>query len=364
MQTAIEPEFRQVLLSVLLTSLIVTSGCTGLLPGDMNEAETGTPVPETRTNGTDLRSLSIPENGSITASGELDHGDPKHGSNFYEPVQVDAPEGQVVRITMKAESRNPSLRVVSPDGNVTQNVSNESGNVTVVPSRELLQSGNYTLETTSTDQNATFNYTLTIERVERNDKLFAGDAAQWNETEQYLNFGQDVSKLMEGSSPPGQYPTNASKNGLRANATGDYLIITYKLYPHFKFAEKNKIDVSFMLEYQQLVGIYKKFRNNSITPADETWAPEIIFFKGVSNETGEIVRTTFLTKEWARAYLENDTNEQFDSYLGWYYSTIRQGPGSPEYDPEDGITNDEFPQAYHNYTYPGDNSTLAERYGL
>jgi len=339
----------------------MTSGCAGLLPVDTNEAETGTPTPEKRTNGTDLRSISLPENGSIMFSGELDHGDPKQGNKFYEPVQVDVAEGQLLNITMEAESGNPSLRIVNPDGNVTRTVSNENGNTVTLLTGKSLRSGRYAFEATSADRSDTFNYTVKIKRVERDDELFAGDAARWNKTEQYLNFGQDVSVVMEGTSPPGHYPTNASRDGLKANGTGDYLVLTYKISPKFNFTQKNKIDVSFMLTYKTLIGRYNEFRNNSTTPADETWAPEIIFFRGVSNETGELHRTTFLTAEWAREYLAGG---EWDHYAGWYYSTLRYGPGSPGYDPEDGVTDDEFPQAYHNYTYPADNSTLAERYGL
>jgi len=339
----------------------MTSGCAGLFPVDTNEAETGTPTPEKRTNGTDLRSISLPENGSVMISGELDHGDPKQGNKFYEPVQVDAAEGQLLNITMEAESGNPSLRIVNPDGNVTRTVRNETGDTAKFLKIEFFQSRGYTLEATSADQKATFNYTLTTERVERDDELFAGDAAQWNETEQYLQFGEDVSEVMEGTSPPGHYPTNASKDGLRVNATGDYLVLTYEMFSTFNFTQKNKIDVSLILTYKNVIRRYREFGNDTTTVTNATWAPEIIFFKGVSKESGELRRTTFLTAEWAREYLAGG---EWDHYAGWYYSTLRYGPGSPGYDPKDGITNDEFPQAYHNYTYSGDNSTLAERYGL
>jgi len=350
-----------VVLTVLLASLIVTSGCAGLLPGDTNEAETSTLKPETRTNGTDLRSVSIPANGSVTVSGELDHGDPKQGNKFYEPVQVDAEEGQLVNITMEAERGNPSLRVVTPDGNVTRTVSNGTGNTVTVLGGEFPQSGSYTVEATSADQNAAFNYTLTIERFQLGDKLLAGNPVYWNETEQYLQFGEDFSFVTQGTTQYGEFPANASKDGLRSNATGDYLVISYNISSDLNFTQKNSIDVAFRLIYSGLVKKYRQFGNDSATITNVTWAPEIIFFRGVSNETGELQRTTFLTAEWAREYLAGG---EWDHYAGWYYSTLRYGPGSPGYDPEDGITNDEFPQAYHNYTYPGDNSTLAERYGL
>jgi len=360
MQLSSETELRQAGLSVLLASLIVTSGCAGLLP-NTNEAETSTSTPEKRTNGTDLRSISFPVNGSITVSGELDHGDPKQNNKLYEPVQIDTVEGQLLNITMEAEHGNPTLRIVNPDGNVTQTLSSENQSTVTFSGRELSQSGRYTLEATSDDQNAMFNYTLTIEQVDQDDALFAGDGAQWNETEQYLSSGEDFSIATQGTTQYGTFPTNASKNSLRANATGDYLVVTYNMSPDLNFTQKNLIDVTLRISYINLIKKYKEFGNNSNTLTNVTWVPEIIFFKGVSNETGELHRTTFLTAEWAREYLAGG---KWNHYAGWYYSTIRQGPGSPSYDPEDGITNEEFPQAYHNYTYPGDNSTLAERYGL
>jgi hypothetical protein len=90
--------------------------------------------------------------------------------------------------------------------------------------------------------------------------------------------------------------------------------------------------------------------------------PEIIFYKGVDNETGELVRTTFYTKEWASQALAGElTNSEMG---GNYYSTERWGPASDRYTMGyDKVTADEFPQVYHNYTHPG-GWTLAERYGL
>ena len=361
-----DTRFRQAVLSVLLTSLIVTSGCAGLLPGGPNEAETGTPIPEKRTNGTDLRSMSLPENGSITVSGELDHGDPNQGNKFYEPVQVVNIERQIMKITMETEGGNPTLRVVSPDGNVTRSVSSKNGNATIVLDGESLQSERYMLEATSGDRNATFNYTLTINRLDQNwsdrgNKLLAGDVSQWNKTEQYLSFGKDFVEVSNGTSYYGKFDEEPSNDSMQANTTGDYLVFTYELSSDYNSSQKNAIDVSFMLTYTNMRKRYTQFGKQANITADVTWVPDIIFLRGVDNETGELLRTTFLTEEWARAYGKHSDNSR---YAGWYYSTLRHGPGSPDYDPEEGITNDEFPQAYHDYTYPGDNSTLAERYSL
>jgi len=359
---------RQALLSVLLASLIVTAGCAGILSdgGDSGGGATPTPTSgesggDTAANGTDLRSVSIPDNGSVTASGELDRGDPTNGSKYYEPIQVAAAEGDTVNISVETEGGSPELRVINPDGNVSATVSNVSGNDTGFTFSTFGQTGRYTLEATSVSENATFNYTLTIERAERGGELFGGPMEQWNETEQYLEFSQDFTSVTAETSDYGSFSTNVSLDYVQANASGDYAIITYGIHPDLNFTQTNEIDVNFRLAYKNLYQSYSKFGDNSSMAENETWAPEIIFFRGVNQETGELHRTTFLTLEWAKQYAEDDDN---DVYAGWYYSTLRYGPGNQYYDPETGVTYETFPQNYWNYTYPADNSTLAERYGL
>ncbi|WP_262175270.1 hypothetical protein [Haloarcula laminariae] len=369
-------------LTAFLAVLIATAGCAGFLSdeGGTNEVDTGTPRltegGETkRINGTDIRSMSIPENGSVTASGELDYGDPNKGSRFYEPVQIAAVEGQVVNITMKAENGSPGLRVVNPDGNVTQVVSNEGSNQVQFIEGEFGQSGRYTFEATSADQNATFNYTLTIERIEQNEGLFEGDPERWNETEQYLRFGQDFgilanltyAKAFPSNNSSVHLPQNANESGLKANATEDYLIYTYEMPSGFNFTQRNKIDVALTLKYPNALSRYEDFGNNTDTPTNRSWAPEIVFFKAVDPESGELVSTTFITKEWALRYQEDgETDEAFSYYMGDYYSTLRYGPGrgGDNSERDDTIAPGEIPEAYYNYTNPRYNSTLAEKYGL
>jgi len=379
MQILTDTTTRQALLSALLAALIVTSGCAGLLSGEGNtdETEVGTNTPrpaqedgEKRTNGTDLRSMSIPENGSVSAAGELDHGDPSDGNKYYEPVEVAAVAGQRVNVTVETENGNPAIRVVDPDGNTTAAVSNETGNKTGLFRADVTQTGGYTFEVTSVDQNATFNYTLNIERVEIEDEdgLLKGDARTWNQTEQYLfatqSFGIVVNQYTDRSDTRtlADVPYNVSKGNISANATGDYAVITYEMPADYSFNQRNELDVAFQLSYEGLVNQSRQ-GNNPVT--DESWVPEIIFFKGVDNETGELVRTTFFTKEWSSQVLANEITDIESS--GNYYSTEKWGPASELYDAGgfETVTADEFPQTYYNHTdrLPG-NTTLAERYGL
>ncbi|WP_324663432.1 hypothetical protein [Haloarcula sediminis] len=364
-----------------MAALILTAGCAGFLSdkGGTNGVDTSTPASTEdgevkRTNGTDLRSMYIPENGSVTASGELDYGDPSESNKFYEPVQITADEGEVVNITMEAENGNPGFRVVNPDGNVSQVVSNERGGQAQLIEGEFNQSGRYTFEATSADQSATFNYTLTIERVTENEGLFRGDAAQWNETEQYLMFSQDMAGVVKevyneehGSSYSAvELPEYANESGLKANATGDYVVYTYEMPSEYNFTQRNTVDVTATLSYSGGLKRYEEFGNNTDTPTNRSWAPEIVFFKAVDPESGETVSTTFITKEWALRYQEGESDEAFSYYMGDYYSTLRYGPARQGYSPErdDTIASGELPEAYYNYTNPRYNSTLAEKYGL
>lgn len=380
---------RRVLLSILLASLVITSGCAGFLSGDSSgatETETATatsattPAPNSSdTNsgatGTDLRSISIPDSGSVTAEGELDSGDPQSGGKYYEPVQVAAVENQTVNITMISEGPSPGLRVRNPDGNVTFVISNETGTATGIVFGTFSQTGRYTLEPTSVADNATFDYTLTIERTERPERntdedreLFEGDADGWNETERYLFKTYSHAVVAEAYTERSdtrtlaELPTNLTRgvsNGdITANATGDYAVITYEMPADYSFRQRTELDTALYLSYKAELN---QTRNDD--SEDESWVPDIIFYRGVDNETGEVVRTTFYTKGLADQYLADEITS--DDAFGHIISTERWGPASDVYDDEDfdQVTDEEFPQVYYNYTYP-DGTTLAEKYGL
>jgi len=384
---------RQALLSVLLASLVVTAGCSGILSGDNGSDGAGTATPTATTgdgannsstaDGVDLRSISIPDNGSVTRSGELDRGDPKSGQKYYEPVQVAAVEGQVVNITMRAENGNPALRIRNPDGNVTAVISNESGTATGFLRGQFGQTGRYTIEPTSVEQNATFNYTLTVERIDveeirsGSDELLSGPRSEYNETEQYLTFARDVTIIAAGLSDQNRSAwsidyvgtqfesSNVSGPDVQANASGDYAVITYKVGDDNTVSHLNDFKVAFTVSYANMLESYRNLGNDTTDPANESWVPDIIFFRGI-NETGELRQTHFITTEWAAQYSETRNDDRYAAQWG---STLRIGQGDIHTDSEESgattITDEEFPEAYWapdtGYTYP-DGTTLRELY--
>jgi len=379
---------RQALLSVLLASLMVTAGCAGILSDEGSNGGTPTSTATaggganntSSADGVDLRSISIPDNGSVARSGELDRGDPKSGNKYYEPVQVAAVEGQVVNITMRAENGNPGLRIVNPDGNVTQVVSNDTGNLAGFLGGKFTQSGRYTIEATSANDNATFNYTLTIERVDieeiRDDELLDGPRSGYNETEQYLTFARDVTLIAANLSDQNKSAwsidyvgtqfesSNVSGPDIQASASGDYAVITYKVGDSNALSHLNDFKVAFTVSYANMLEGYVDL-GDTTDPRNESWVPDMIFFRGI-NETGELRRTHFITTEWAAQYSETKNNDRYAAQWG---STLRIGPGAIHNDPEESgattITDEEFPQAYWDpgkgYVYP-DGTTLRERY--
>jgi len=290
-----ETTFRPVLASVFLAILIVTSGCSGLL----SESDSGLGVNPTATsnpdepddeltpaNGTDLRSISLPDDGGTTKSGELDGSDPISENHVYEPVEFEAEAGTVVNITMQSGGQ-PRLRLVSPNGSVVDVASAEGPGIARFTSVGLAESGRYTIEATSAIPNATFEYTLSIERDRR---LFAGPQYTWNETEKYLEFGRDFSENANLTADNGEFYKTPSEQYLRANASGDYLVIGYRYDPeNLTSREIIDIDVSLQLAYQTLYDAYvNNFAENSNSAEDESWVPEVIYFRA-EGPTGELV---------------------------------------------------------------------------
>jgi len=382
--SATDTTARQAILSILLAGLLVTAGCAGILNGESSSNVEGTSTPtgtarervnDTTNNtssavGTDLRGISIPENGSVTRSGELDRGDLKKGNKYDGPVQVAAVEGQARNITVRAEHGNPGLRIVNPDGNVTAITSNVSGNAAEIIGGQFTQTGHYTIEATSAGPNATFNYSLTVERIEIGDQLLAGPRSGYNETEQYLTFARDVAYVTADVSEHGLYSLNVTGSNfeanvsgpdIQANASADYAVITYIVGDSNALSRLNDIDVAFMTSYATLWENYQNLSANSSTPEDDSWVPNIIFLRGL-NESGELYRTQFITQDWARTY-ERTGND--DKYAERYGSTTRIGRGAPynrsNYPLITPITDEEFPEVYWNFTFAG-GSTLADLY--
>ncbi|PSP84946.1 hypothetical protein BRC96_04115 [Halobacteriales archaeon QS_6_64_34] len=281
---------------------------------------------------------------------------------------------------MRAENGNPGLRVVNPDGNVTAVISNESGTATGILGGQFAQSGRYTIETTSVNDNATFNYTLTVERVDleeiRDDELLAGPRSEYNETERYLTFARDVAIVTADITDSGRYSLNATETNFQSNVSGpdiqanvsaDYAIITYKVGDTNELSRLDDMDTGFMVSYSTMWSNYQNLSANPSRPEDESWVPEVIFLRGL-NESGELYRTHFITQDWARTYEQSNKNAtDREKYYAQHGSTTRIGPGAPynrsNYPRVTPISDEGFPQVYRNYTFP-DGTTLEERYGL
>jgi len=364
----VELVFRRTLFSILFATLMITAGCSGILsdPGN-NSGATPTSTPDesdsanrsTSDTATDLRSITVPDNGSTTVAGELDTGDPVSNDTFYEPVQVAVRAGTQVNITMEADGAEPTLRVVNPEGNVTQTVSSGDSGTAEIIRGTFSDTGNYTIEATSANPSATFKYHLTIERAE--DGLFAGPKSTWNKTEKYLAFGRSFARAANATADNGQFSGYVSRRSLWANAEKDYLIIGYQWdAENLTTREMVDIDTAIELTYANLDETYRNATGNPEFAENKSWVPEIIYFRA-ENPNGELYRTNFLTVDWAREYAATD---DIRSYSDRYYSTNRIGPGSPSYEAGgDVMTTDEaFPLGtYLNYTYP-DGTTLEERY--
>jgi hypothetical protein len=360
--------FRTALISSLLAALIVTAGCSGFLsdPGSGLEGDPTVTSDQEESddelrpaNGTDLRSINLSDEETTTASGELDGSDPVSENYVYEPVEFEAEAGTVVNITMQAGGQ-PRLRLVSPNGSVVDVTSAGGPGIARFTSVGLTESGRYTIEATSAIPNATFEYTLSIER---DRTLFAGPQSTWNETEKYLEFGRDFSENANLTADNGEFYKTPSDRYLRANASGDYLVIGYRYDPeNLTSREIIDIDVSLQLAYENLYDAYANdFAEDSDSAEDESWVPEVIYFRAEGPD-GELYNTNFIERRWAQDAVETGHTEV---YAARYYSTNRFGPANPGYLSEGGrfsTTDEEFPlETYKNFTYP-DGTTHSERY--
>lgn len=363
---------RLAVLTALLAALMVIAGCSGVLSDSEASSKAtesksaSTPVEDDYSgssetvNATDLRNVTIPNNGSITVSGELDTGDPTNDSTFYEPVRVAVRSGVTVNITMQTESGEPRLRIRNPDGAVTQRTGDDGTGTTELTRGTFTQTGLYTLEATSANANATFEYNLTIERSK--DRLFNGPKRIWNETERYLAFGDDFVGAVNATADNGQFASVINKRSLWANATNDYLIIGYQWdAENLTVREMNEIDTAILLTYANSWETYRNATDNPMYAEGKSWVPEVIYFR-TENPQGKLYRTNFLTKEWARDYIKTE-NESV--YAGRYYATKRIGPASPSYgDVSDSVTTTqaEFPRETYRQFMHGPTLTHAEKY--
>lgn len=364
-----DPGVSNILLSALLATLLLTAGCSGFLsdsgtePGTTPTAtseldeSTGKIIPA---NGTDLRSISLPENGSTTVSGELDGSDPSRADFVYEPIQFTAEAGTVVNITMQTESGSPELRLVSPNGTIIDITSDGGPQTAQFTTIALTETGTYTIEAASATPETTFTYKLSIER---DDRLFAGPMSSWNETEKYLEFGQDFAYAANATANTGQFYEEPHSEYLRANATTDTLIIGYQWDPEsLNTSQRIDVDTALQLTFKNLYLSYTETAaEDPNTVEDESWVPEVIYFYA-ELPNGELYRTNFLELRWAKEYIQT---EDIQTYYRRYYSTNLYGPASDSYLIEGGsysTTREDFPRdSYEEFTYP-DGKTHGQRY--
>lgn len=360
---------RRLLLTTFLTTLVLTAGCSGVL-SDSPGSGTATPATEsdrsgaspplTPVDGNDLRSVEIPDTGSTTVSGELDGSDPARENSVYEPIQFEAEAGTLVNITMETDEGEPMLRLRNLNGTVVDTARNGAPGTAEFTEVSLGQTGRYTVEATSTTPNSTFEYTLTIERS--GNELFAGPQSTWNETERYLEFGRDFSDAADQATNNGRFTTHVSNRTIWANATGNYVVVTYAIDSNINNTQWIEIDTALLVAYTNGDQVYQNLGENESYAENEEWVPDIIFLRALNPE-GRLYRTNFVTTEWAREYNETD---DVGSYAGRYYSTERYGPAHPRYNSSGGeisTTNAEFPlETYDDYLFEN-GTAFSEIYG-
>ena len=109
--------------------------------------------------GADLRSIQPGQ----TRDSELDESDPQAGflRGYYEPVTFDGESGQSVTIDMSSGQGDTYLMLYGPDGNrIAQNDDYDGLNSRIEATLE--EDGEYTIIATSFDDEATFDYELSL----------------------------------------------------------------------------------------------------------------------------------------------------------------------------------------------------------
>lgn len=354
---------RYIALNVLIALLIVSAGCSSLLPSggatpvtaenpsqqgtltttsdsrNTTSTPTGTTMPA---NGTDLRGVSIPENdsGRNTYTGETDGDDPVlNGTHqYYEPISFTAEAGDRINVTMGSIAHNPELQLQNPNG-TTIAIDDDSGegNSARFETLRLNRTGQYTLVATSAEPNSSFDYTLTVERyVEPN---FNGPMSSWDEQSQYLEFSYDyltgAQNLTGGPSGPSNATTAEEAEGnitaadYWVNTEEDYIVVTYAMEEDATPRERIDIDAALMNAYY---GLYDEY-TESEGAVNASWVPDRIYHLGY-NYDGELYRTSYLNREWAVEFSEaggvaNSTAQS--DYASLYYATLRQGPAHQNY---------------------------------
>jgi len=281
---------NQVLVALLIATLVASSGCTGLLSGEDGTDSDATPsiTPGVTTqleqnmsddslmpsSGTDFHNISVPNNGSNSASGELDGDDPHRFGRPYQPYQFTVNAGTRVNITMQTEEGDPALRLVNPNGTIADIEGDNNTGTARLTIVNLSQGGDYAIEAASGSENRTFEYNLTIERYEEPPgPLFEGPMSSWNETERYLEFGSDYGNIMNDTT---EYAIPINRT---ANSTDNYVTLTYQMNPSINTTQMIDVDAALWLTYTNL---YEAYVNATDSAENASWVPERIYLRTIT----------------------------------------------------------------------------------
>ena len=345
----IKSNTRHVALAVALAVLIVSAGCSSFLTDGNPPAERTEPAPGTQTpaptnntsqggslaaNGSDLRSVSIPDNASSTVYGEIDGGDSVlEGTNrYYEPIVFAAESGDTANVTMSSIANDPELRLRNPNG-TTVAIDNDggSGNDAQFEMLTLNETGQYTLVASAVEPNTGFDYTLTVEGYE-NNSYGATEVNRYNEfTYDYLLTAQFQSGgrtyyINESQEPQGNLTGFTTRS---ANASTDSAVVGYYVDEDMSTREAIEVDVALMQSYASM---YEEYRSNDTDIENEPWVPDRIYQIGYNRE-GELYRVTYMERDWAEHLAESgiENTTALQDTLFTFIGTVQHGPAHPEY---------------------------------
>ena len=363
---------RHTVLSVVFAALIVTAGCSSMLtddsgptpgPNQSNQQGTATPANESSgtagmpANGTDLRSVSLPENESEVNvySGEIDGGDSiLEGTNqYYEEIVFAAEAGDRIAVGMAAGSGDTEIRLRNPNGTtiaIADNTSLNDSNNSSVTNLTLTQTGQYTILAAAAEPNTSFEYQLAIrhhpETTEEDEENFQGEPSEWDERSRYLDFiegasriaadnagGQDAANWSDYEPETAEeMEGNLSVRNYSVNTEEDYVVMSY--YMHENETTDQMVDVYWAL-LNSYWGGYNFYTNES-NRGNASWVPDRIYHVGYTFDD-EVYRTSFIERDWLVEYHENSaiSNESAaNDYFALFPQTVRSGPAHPNYDPD------------------------------
>ncbi|WP_254273423.1 PPC domain-containing protein [Haloarcula marina] len=318
--------------AVLLTILLVTAGYYGFMAeesdpsasGDigipaseptLTSTATATPTPTNAGEGTDLRNISLEQDGGQITRGEIDRDDPQNENGYYEPVQFVAEANTSVNITMGARNGDPQIRLLAPNGSTVDADDNGGfGNSAAIEEATLPQTGRYTLIAGSSEPNTTFGYLLTVE--EHTESINESNPANWNKRAKLTEFAYDFRSA-----------ANATDNHTQVtNYTvfpkENYISLTYERIPE-NTTDLQNTQVSVLITYANLGTAYRE----SSGPFNESFIPDRIFLRAETTD-GQLYRTAYLTDEWAK---EHERTDDFETYWYKFLYATRWGPAHESY---------------------------------